>query len=354
MTFKPPPKLPDLSRLQANLLNSGLQTKDNPLFQVIDQLIKYLQAVQLATSAILAGGGSGGGTSNIIIQQGPPGMMGEDGLDGLDGIPGIIGRDGRAGAAGLTGPPGIDGLDGEDGRDSIIPGPVGNTGATGIGTPGITGPPGIDGLDGADGSDGISIIGPSGPQGIQGIQGISGSRGEIGPIGIPGLDAEECEISLIPGPMGPRGFTGIQGELGPQGLDAEEPEYPYIIPGLQGKGSSATIIESNLGSTPTWRGKFTITDALISGSSKVIIQQAPGPYTGKGTRADEAEMDPIFCYAEPGVGQAIVKWNTLPMITYDGINNNLNTNNLNPSNYLQPARRLGKVKGNVKFQYMVL
>jgi len=133
------------------------------------------------------------------------------------------------------------------------------------------------------------------------------------------------------------------------------------IPG--GAGASWTTYEADLGAagSESWRGRFTITDAAISPSSKVIIQQAPGPYTGKGTRADEAEMDPLWCVAEPGSGQATVYWRTHGYLahTLRRINGNqpIDTAANRP---IQPDYNvdtvqtiLGRVRGNVKFNYTV-
>lgn len=47
--------------------------------------------------------------------------------------------------------------------------------------------------------------------------------------------------------------------------------------------------EVNLGSTPTYSGKFTIAGTSMTVGKPVLIQQAAGPYTGKGTLGDEAE-----------------------------------------------------------------
>lgn len=52
-----------------------------------------------------------------------------------------------------------------------------------------------------------------------------------------------------------------------------------------------TTVEKDLGSVPHRSGTFTITGAGLVAGKPVLIQQAVGPYTGKGTRADEAEMD---------------------------------------------------------------
>lgn len=112
---------------------------------------------------------------------------------------------------------------------------------------------------------------------------------------------------------------------------AEETAIPVAV--------AATTVEINVALTPTWTGKFTITDGAITASSKVLCWQAPGPYTGKGTRADEAELQPVSVIAvEPETGTAVVKWQTPPMIMRGG----------------SIATYLSKVRGNVKFSYLVM
>lgn len=146
------------------------------------------------------------------------------------------------------------------------------------------------------------------------------------------------------GMMGPPGAPGPAGAAG------------------GGGGGSATTVEVDLGSTAKFTGKFTITDAAISATSKVMCWQAPGPYTGKGSRADEAEMQPVQVIAvEPASGSAVVKWQTPPMIV-------MRPRALaggEPASAIVPglkdpqalalghAQRLGKVRGNVKFSYTV-
>lgn len=126
---------------------------------------------------------------------------------------------------------------------------------------------------------------------------------------------------------------------------------------------SATTVEVDLGSTLKFSGKFTITDASISSTSKVLCWQAPGPYTGKGTRADEAERQPVQIVAvEPASGSAVVKWQTPPYLApqrYPATGGQ-------PASTIIPglkdpsalvglgAKRIGLVRGNVKFSYMVL
>lgn len=101
-----------------------------------------------------------------------------------------------------------------------------------------------------------------------------------------------------------------------------------------------TTVEVNLGSTPAWRGSFTIPNAEINPNSKIIIQQASGPYSGKGSKGDESEMDQIFCVAEAGPGQAVVRWRTV-----GGIGP---TSDKSTSMVVK-----GMVKGNFKFNYMI-
>lgn len=73
-------------------------------------------------------------------------------------------------------------------------------------------------------------VGPAGPQGIPGATNIPCLDGEDGVDG----------ISNIPGQIGPAGLPGIQGltGMGIPGLDAEEAEAPYMIPGPPGVGGA--------------------------------------------------------------------------------------------------------------------
>lgn len=122
---------------------------------------------------------------------------------------------------------------------------------------------------------------------------------------------------------------------------------------------SATTVEVDLGATPRFRGQFTITDASITATSKVLVWQAPGPYTGKGTRADEAELQPVQVIAvEPAAGSAVVRWQTPPSF---GVDNPLaDRGKVNASTQIaalsrvETLRRGGLVRGNVKFSYTVL
>lgn len=77
-----------------------------------------------------------------------------------------------------------------------------------------------------------------------------------------------------------------------------------LVPGtnisISQSGNNMTInavsfqtVEKDLGSTPISSGSFTITGTNFVPGRPVLVQQAAGPYTGKGTLPDEAEMDSI-------------------------------------------------------------
>lgn len=74
-------------------------------------------------------------------------------------------------------------------------------------------------------------------------------------------------------------------------------------PGPQGpQGPSGVVtfaeVEINLGSLPVRGGCFDITGTGFTVGKNVAVTQSVGPYTGKGTRIDEAEMDQIAVMAK--------------------------------------------------------
>lgn len=169
---------------------------------------------------------------------------------------------------------------------------------------------------------------------------------------IPATSIEIKDEGVIEGYFGSIDFAGAGVSVAPSGDVA-------IVTIAGGAGASWTLVEVNLGNA-NWRGKFTVVDALVTPASKIVIQQAPGPYTGKGTRADEAEMDPLWCVAAPGTGQFDVYWRTFTMIgtgfsNVDGSQpvTAVNTQHGNPFLASLRSRIIGRVKGNVKFLYTV-
>lgn len=92
-----------------------------------------------------------------------------------------------------------------------------------------------------------------------------------------------------------------------------------------GGGTTLTTVEKELGSIPKMAGKFTISGTGLTIGKPVSVMKAVGPYTGKGTRADEAEMDAITATGVvTSATEITVYWNAAT-----------------------------RVKGNVKFNYFV-
>jgi hypothetical protein len=103
--------VPQLDRLKSQLLTSGLQEKNQALFQVINQLIDTMRqgmnTLNSSISAVSAASGGSSSGSTTIITSGA--IMPRDGEDGSDGLQGIPGPQGLRGPIGPVGPPGIDG-----------------------------------------------------------------------------------------------------------------------------------------------------------------------------------------------------------------------------------------------------
>ena len=81
--------------------------------------------------------------------------------------------------------------------------------------------------------------------------------------------------------------------------------------------NAAQLIEVDLGPVPRRSGRFTFSLATTRGVGvyAVTMSQAPGPYTGKGTRADEAEMDQITAFASvTGPGVATAYWHSRTLV----------------------------------------
>ena len=101
------------------------------------------------------------------------------------------------------------------------------------------------------------------------------------------------------------------------------------ITGGAGAGFTFTVVEKDLGSAPRYGGTFDITGLVgLTVNKSVLIQQAVGPYTNKGDRQDEAEMD-----------QALVTAYVFDATTIRC--------------YWQTSVSNGPIAGNVKFQYAV-
>ncbi|MBA3758925.1 MAG: hypothetical protein H0X07_00160 [Gemmatimonadales bacterium] len=71
-----------------------------------------------------------------------------------------------------------------------------------------------------------------------------------------------------------------------------------------GGSASITQVEVDWGEAPARCKTFTVTDATVSVSSQIIINQSGEAPTGR--QADENEMEAIICRAVPGAGQFTV------------------------------------------------
>lgn len=107
-------------------------------------------------------------------------------------------------------------------------------------------------------------------------------------------------------------------------LDIVGSAYSVVVTGdratLTGVTGSGVFVvsteEVDLGSTPRRSGRFDISglSGLTPGNG-VLIQQALGPYTGKGTQADEAEMDRILPVAKAASSSEIqVFWSSSTLV----------------------------------------
>ena len=212
-----------------------------------------------------------------------------------------------------------------------------------------------------------------GTPGAAGAAGVAGAPGAAGARGTPGDDGEDAPIERIPGVAGPTGAPGtigVDGRPGPPGEDGEEGPF-FIVKGDRGAtgaagggGGTATIVEKDLGSTSAWQGKFTITDATIESTSVVLVWQAPGPYTGKGTRSDEAALAPVrITHVEPAAGSCVVHWRSVeshnPIVLTPQDHRVMGTVSPTRSDIFSTQGEIagvtvrGKVRGNVKFAYLV-
>lgn len=87
-----------------------------------------------------------------------------------------------------------------------------------------------------------------------------------------------------------------------------EAEYQTVS---GGGGLTLSTEEIDIGAKLRKSGKFTIASSGLTVGKPVLIQQSSGPYTGKGTLADEAEMDGLIINAYVKSGTEIqCFWNS--------------------------------------------
>lgn len=136
----------------------------------------------------------------------------------------------------------------------------------------------------------------------------------------------------------------------------------FAVPSGGGGSLAVTRIEQNLGSSAVSRGTFTVTDGTVSASSKIFIKQAFAALTGKGSRADENEMDYLDVAAEAGSGQFTVYWQVQQLMVMRSPRQAGNSARSGVTALAPPqddpqaratAFMVGKVRGNFKFDYFV-
>jgi len=95
--------------------------------------------------------------------------------------------------------------------------------------------------------------------------------------------------------------------MGPPGFDAEDPEYPWIVPGPAGAkgdtgapgggGGSWAAFTKDLGAARR-SGTFDVTGVSgLTGGAPVQVVQTAAAITSKGDAQDEPEMDQIVVTA---------------------------------------------------------
>lgn len=74
-------------------------------------------------------------------------------------------------------------------------------------------------------------------------------------------------------------------------INAVDVKVASLTPGGSGGNPALATVEIDLGLNARPTGQFEIAGTDMVVGKPVFIQQAAGPYTGKGTLPDEAEMD---------------------------------------------------------------
>lgn len=77
-----------------------------------------------------------------------------------------------------------------------------------------------------------------------------------------------------------------------------------VVSASGGGGGSVTEVEVDFGSTPRYDATFTITDAAISSTSKVVISESGKVATSR--VAGDSQWDSILCSSLPATGSATV------------------------------------------------
>ena len=79
----------------------------------------------------------------------------------------------------------------------------------------------------------------------------------------------------------------------PNGTKFLRDDFAWVTPTVAAGPPTLTVYEANLGAIPRRAARFSIATSGQTTGKPVFVSKAAGPYTGKGTRADEAEMDEV-------------------------------------------------------------
>ena len=231
----------ELDRLKTILVQSDLQRTNNPLYQVIWNLLEAVRAIQNNVTVISGGGGGGGGLANqsFITKDNDQATL-------------PFSRQITAGTNIRLQ---------DTGQKLVIHANVP-----------------IGGGD-SEGGEGGGEAGPPGINGVAGATGPSGATGNMGPPGIDGCCEEEIWPIVLPGPPGAAGAAGVNGAagpMGPPGQDAEEVYEPLFIPGTKGDTGAAgaantTYLQSSFTvTTGNWRDH--VKELQMTGSNRATLQ----------------------------------------------------------------------------------
>lgn len=96
----------------------------------------------------------------------------------------------------------------------------------------------------------------------------------------------------------PSSLSARVGDLESIAIDHDNRLDALELGGGGGTGLALQTVEVNLGNRARRAGRFIVAGVGMTIGKPVLIQQASGPYTGKGSRADEAEMDHVSVSAK--------------------------------------------------------
>jgi hypothetical protein len=279
-------------------------------------------------------------------ETGPAGPTGPAGATGPAGPTGPAGADSTVpGPTGLTGPAGPTGPAGADGADSTVPGPTGPTGptgATGATGPGVaTGGAQYEGLIKNSATNFDTVWNPVLRIGTGDINATEGFTANVTDV-----STEVVNIDIYPSNMSMEQIGGTAGDISDlilwdaqarlrsrtsdgvsrstlsaeptvatvsadDGTDISSvavsgPSIDLVSPLVTVNGNPLLVpimgeVEVDFGTTPEWSKTFTITQAAVTGASKILVFPSGNPATDR--VGDDASWDNLLLSAVAGAGE---------------------------------------------------